>query len=139
MARIRGCDTGPERMVRSIVRRLGYRFRTLAISLPGTPDLVLPDLRQAILIHGCFWHQHQKCPRSARPRSNIKFWNKKLEGNVKRDRRVMRELRRLGWSCLVVWECELRSPQKAEAKIRRFLTKNIARGRKGRIATAQTF
>lgn len=109
MRRVKGEDTRPERLVRSLLHGLGARFRLeTGRTLPGHPDVVLPSRRIVIFIHGCFWHQHS-CPRGARrPSSNVAYWNRKLDRNIDRDRRVSRELRELGWQVVVVWECETR-------------------------------
>ena len=121
MARIRSTDTGPERAVRSLLHRLGYRFRLYRKDLPGSPDIVLPRHRTAILVHGCFWHRHQGCSLASVPATRKAFWREKFERNVARDRRVLRELKRAGWHPLVVWECELRNPDKLERKLLRVL------------------
>jgi DNA mismatch endonuclease (patch repair protein) len=119
MSRVRGKDTRPEILVRSLVHKLGRRFRLHDPRLPGKPDLVLARSREVIFVHGCFWHQHN-CSRGARPSSNRRFWNKKLDGNVRRDREVRRELKLLGWRNLIVWECETRNIRKIEQKLLRF-------------------
>jgi DNA mismatch endonuclease (patch repair protein) len=100
-------DTKPELLVRSLLHRLGFRFRVNDGSLPGSPDIVLRRHGSVIFVHGCFWHQHSKCSRSKRPSSRVDYWNPKLEANVKRDTRVRVELRRLGWRVLTVWECKV--------------------------------
>src|SRR5262245_34234702 len=85
MSRVRGRDTQPEIIVRKLLHRLGYRFRLHRKGLPGKPDIVLPKYRTAIFVHGCFWHGHPGCRRSARPTTNVEFWNRKIDGNVERD------------------------------------------------------
>ena len=121
MSRVKGRDTKPEKLVRSVVHRMGYRFRLHRRDLPGTPDIVLPRYAKVIFVHGCFWHGHKRCPRSGRPGTNKKFWNKKLDENIERDERIRRKLRRMGWRVLVVWECETRKPDKLLRKLERFL------------------
>jgi len=121
MGRVKGRDTKPEILVRSIVHRMGYRFRIHRRELPGNPDIVLPRHRKVIFVHGCFWHGHRRCPRSERPSSNKSFWNTKLDKNVERDERLRRVLRRMGWRVFVVWECETRAPDKVLRKLGRFL------------------
>jgi len=121
MSRIKGRDTKPEILVRSVVHRMGFRFRVHRRDLPGTPDIVLPRHGKIILVHGCFWHGHKRCPRSRRPGTHKRFWNKKLDANIERDERVRRKLRRMGWRILVVWECETRKPEKLLRKLERFL------------------
>lgn len=127
MRRVRGADTTPERCVRRMLRELGYRYRLNVRSLPGAPDVVVARARAAVFVHGCFWHQHA-CARGARrPSSNDSYWNPKLERTVQRDKLRLRELRRLGWRCLVVWECELRSEVKLQRKLAAFLTRSAQR------------
>jgi DNA mismatch endonuclease (patch repair protein) len=106
MRRIRKTDTTPERVVRRTVHALGFRFRLHGSDLPGARDLVLPRLRKAILIHGCFWHQHTGCPLARLPKSRPEYWLPKLRRNQERDAAVGAKLRAMGWEILVVWECE---------------------------------
>lgn len=110
MSRIRGRDTAPEKLVRSVLHRSGYRFRLHSKKLPGRPDIVLPKHRTVVFVHGCFWHRHRGCRFAYTPKSRIAFWMAKFEGNVERDRRNARELRRLGWKFVTVWECEAGRP-----------------------------
>ncbi|MEX2149660.1 MAG: DNA mismatch endonuclease Vsr [Steroidobacteraceae bacterium] len=110
MSRISGSDTAPERAVRSLLHKLGYRFRLHSRSLPGRPDIVLPKYRTIVFVHGCYWHRHQRCPFAYVPKTRTQFWLKKFSANVARDRRVVRTLRSVGWQVVVVWECELRNP-----------------------------
>ena len=121
MSRVRGCDTKPEILVRSLVHRMGYRFRLQGRDIPGTPDIVLPRYRKVIFVHGCFWHGHKHCRRSKRPATNKAFWNKKLDGNIERDKKVRRRLRRNEWEALVIWQCELKKPEKVLSKLEKFL------------------
>ena len=122
MSRIKGKDTGPEKTVRSLLHRMGYRFRLHVRGLPGKPDVVLPKYRTVILVHGCFWHRHRRCKNCTTPTNRREFWISKLEGNAERDRRHVRALRELGWRVLVVWECETEKTSLAQ-RIRRLLAK----------------
>ena len=121
MAAIRSSDTKPELLVRSLAHRMGYRFRLRARDLPGTPDLVFRARRRVILVHGCFWHQHQKksCPGGRAPKSNLRYWAAKLARNVERDAETLAALKALGWRTLVIWECE--AEPAVAARLRRFL------------------
>lgn len=123
MSRIRGRDTKPERVVRSLLHRIGYRFRLHRKDLPGRPDIVLPKYRTVIFVHGCFWHRHPNCPLAYTPRSRVAFWRSKFAANVHRDRRTSRALRQLGWSVVTVWECHLRNPHKMRDRLDRILSK----------------
>ena len=106
MARIGSADTSPELAVRRLLHRLGYRFRLHRRSLPGTPDLCFPARRKAIFVHGCFWHRHEGCRRTTTPKTRTAFWKDKFRKNVERDGANLRDLRGLGWSVMIVWECE---------------------------------
>ena len=121
MSRVRGRDTKPEIVVRSFVHRMGFRFRIHRRDLPGNPDIVLPRHGKVIFVHGCFWHGHKRCQRSKRPTTNKGFWNKKLDENIERDKRFQRKLRLMGWKVLVLWQCEVRKPEKMLRKLERFL------------------
>lgn len=121
MSRVKGRDTKPEIMVRSLVHRMGFRFRIHRSDLPGKPDMVLPRHGKIIFVHGCFWHGHKGCPRSKRPTTNMDFWNKKLDVNIKRDKVFQGKLRSGGWKVMVIWQCETQRPEKLLRKFERFL------------------
>ncbi len=128
MRRVRSVDTQPERRVRRALQGLGLRCRANVRALPGTPDIVLTRAKAAILVHGCFWHQHC-CPRGARrPATNRKYWDAKLDRNVRRDRQRLRELRTAGWRCLVLWECQIRDDIRLERRLRAFLRSELLTG-----------
>jgi DNA mismatch endonuclease (patch repair protein) len=122
MSRIRAKDTEPELRVRSLVHRMGYRFRLHGAKLPGKPDMVFPSRRKVIFIHGCFWHRHPaQCTLARLPKSRMEFWGPKLEANRLRDQRNRRALTKLGWKSLVIWECQLAKMDQVAAKIAKFL------------------
>lgn len=107
MRQIRGRDTKAEVLLRSLIHRSGYRFRLHRADLPGKPDIVLPGHRVLIYVHGCFWHGHG-CRKGRRPKSNSDYWNLKIDRNIARDQKHIRDANLQGWRPLVVWECELR-------------------------------
>lgn len=121
MARVHSKDTLPELIVRSKLHRLGFRFVLSPDYLPGKPDIVLPRFRKLIFVHGCFWHQHKGCKASERPSSNLEYWNKKLERNIKRDKRNVNDLKRAGWDVLVLWECQVRNNDSLEGRLEKFM------------------
>src|SRR5882724_134492 len=107
MSGIRGRNTRPELAVRRHLFAAGLRFRLHPRNVPGRPDIVLPQLKSVVLVHGCFWHRHPKCRFAYTPRSNIDFWKKKFLSNVARDQVVRRLLRQSGWHTYVIWECQV--------------------------------
>lgn len=119
MAGIRGRNTKPELAVRKYLHGSGFRFRLHVRNLPGRPDIVLPKYHTVVNVHGCFWHQHPGCRYAYMPSSNREFWLAKLGGNRERDRRIDRELRRLGWSVITVWECEASNPRRMSRLVNR--------------------
>lgn len=121
MSRIRGRDTHPEKIVRSILHCLGYRFRLNRSDLPGKPDIVLPKHRTIVMVHGCFWHRHPRCQLAYTPKSNKRFWLRKFDQNVVRDRKIARALRREGWRVVVVWECQAAEPARLKTRLDRVL------------------
>lgn len=128
MGLVKGKDTTPEIFVRRLVHKLGFRFRLHAKDLPGRPDLVFRTRKKAIFVHGCFWHRHMKrsCTLARLPKSRLDFWLPKLESNRLRDLRNKRELHKLGWSVLEIWECELKNMDALSNRILYFLNDEIA-------------
>jgi DNA mismatch endonuclease (patch repair protein) len=121
MSAIRNADTKPERIVRALAHRLGYRFRLHRRDLPGKPDLVFPARRKVVFVHGCFWHLHD-CPYGrVKPATRADFWAAKRGENAERDRRNASALAAAGWNALVIWECETRDRARLERALKRFL------------------
>ena len=112
MSRIRGKDTKPEIIVRSMLHKMGYRFRLHRKDLPGTPDIVLPKYKTVIFVHGCFWHRHKRCKFAYTPKSRVKFWKDKFAETVKRDKQHLKQLKENGWEVFIVWECETKDMDK---------------------------
>ncbi|MDE0035817.1 MAG: very short patch repair endonuclease [Deltaproteobacteria bacterium] len=105
MQAVKSENTGPELLVRGLLRRMGYRYRLHRKDLPGSPDIAFVSDRKAIFVHGCFWHGHD-CPKGRLPKSRLDYWRPKLDKNMERDRKKEEELHSLGWAVLVVWQCE---------------------------------
>jgi DNA mismatch endonuclease (patch repair protein) len=123
MAGIRGSDTKPERLLRSLLHRHGFRYRLHGPRLPGRPDIVLPKHGVVIFVHGCFWHRHSDCRYAYVPASNRVFWRSKFASNIKRDAAAENQLLGQGWRVLIVWECTIRDA----ARNPHLLTERITR------------
>lgn len=115
MSRIQGKDTQPEFLLRKAISSAGIKGYRLHYRLLGKPDIIFPKRKIAVFIDGCFWHKCPKC--FIKPATNKKFWEKKIESNVKRDRIVNAELRRKGWKVLRIWEHEMRNEKIIKQKI----------------------
>lgn len=120
MQQVKQRDTKPEKQVRSLLHRLGYRFRLHRKDLPGTPDIVLPAKNVAIFVHGCFWHGHG-CRIGKEPKSRLEYWGPKIQGNKDRDRRKSVELAEQGWRVETVWQCELNDIAALEERLKQIL------------------
>ena len=119
MSKVRSKNTKPEIIVRKLLYKLGYRFRLHRNDLPGKPDICLPKYKTVIFVHGCFWHGHKGCARH--PKSNLDYWTPKIKRNAERDHLHKNSLRKLGWKVITVWECDLKSSQKLQNKLSKFL------------------
>lgn len=112
MAAIRSKNTKPEIYFRKLLFSRGYRYRINSKQVSGHPDIFLKKYNTAMFIHGCFWHRHENCKYAYTPKSNVEFWNKKFDANIRRDAVVQEELRAGGIKCLIVWECTVRQMEK---------------------------
>ena len=121
MSRIRSKDTKPEKIIRSILHKLGFRFRINRKDLPGKPDIVLPKYRTVIFVHGCFWHQHEGCKIASKPKSNSEYWKTKFTKNIERDKKNQEELKLMGYRVIIIWECEAKVIQKSPEKLKSML------------------
>jgi DNA mismatch endonuclease (patch repair protein) len=126
MRRIRSKGMRPELAVRSLVHKMGYRFRLHRKDLPGNPDLVFVSQRKVIFVHGCFWHSHDDCKSAHVPKSNLDYWGPKLKRNRARDAKSIATLKADGWKTLVVWECETHNEPTLKKRIRAFLNPHTA-------------
>lgn len=111
MSGIRGRNTKPEILVRSLLHRHGFRFRLHVRELPGKPDIVLPRYHAVIFVHGCFWHGHD-CSLFKWPGTRPEFWHEKIGKNQANDGRTKEALLAGGWRVGIVWECALRGAGK---------------------------
>lgn len=100
-------NTKPEMELRRLLREAGYPGYRLQWKVSGRPDICYPGRRVAIFVNGCFWHRCPICNLSM-PKNNREFWERKFQGNVKRDERNRQLLEGDGWNVIVVWECELK-------------------------------
>ena len=108
MSAIRSKNTKPELLVRKFLFSRGFRYRLNHPRLPGHPDLVLRKYRTVIFVNGCFWHGHEGCRYYVLPKSNVNFWQAKVERNRARDAEERHKLTAMGWHCITVWECQLK-------------------------------
>jgi len=107
MKKVRREGTGPELRVRKYLFSKGLRYQVCRKDLPGSPDIVFSKKKMAIFVHGCFWHQHLGCRKATIPKSNSEFWITKFKKTKERDVSVKGKLNEMGWSVIIIWECEI--------------------------------
>ncbi|MBK8138632.1 MAG: DNA mismatch endonuclease Vsr [Chloroflexi bacterium] len=121
MSKIRSRNTTPELRVRRLLREMRVGYRLHVKGLPGSPDIVMKGRKQLIIVHGCFWHQHESCKIAHIPKSRKEFWEAKLSRNVTRDKKNEALLRELGWDIITIWECETAQLDNLRVKLREAL------------------
>lgn len=121
MSRVKGKNTKPELMVRTLLHKMGYRFRLHQKDLPGKPDIILKKYKTVIFVHGCYWHRHDCKRGQSLPSSNKEFWKKKFQGTIERDEKACKQLKDLGWNVGIVWQCELKNPDDLVEKLKNIL------------------
>ncbi|MCK9457261.1 MAG: very short patch repair endonuclease [Candidatus Riflebacteria bacterium] len=122
MSRIRDKNTKPEIIVRQLVRQMGIGYRLHVKDLPGKPDLVFRKHNKIIFVHGCFWHMHTCKYGRVVPKTNAEFWQTKRLSNKLRDSKNRKELKKLGWKVLVIWECQTKKTLYLVKKLQGFFS-----------------
>ena len=120
MSRIKSKNTQPEKIVRKILSRLGWRYRLHNTKLSGKPDIVISKIKTIFFINGCFWHQHKGCKWQSIPKTNIEYWSKKLRRNVEKQKEDIRILKKDGWKVNVIWECETKNENNLIKKLKKY-------------------
>jgi DNA mismatch endonuclease (patch repair protein) len=109
-------DTIPEKTLRSLLHRMGFRFRIDIQPIKQTrsrADIVFSKIKVALFVDGCFWHS---CPlHGTLPKSNTEWWRAKLDANTMRDRKTNETLENAGWKVIRIWEHE--EPAEAAKRI----------------------
>lgn len=116
MSAIKGKNTKPELLLRKALWNKGIRgYRLHWKKAPGKPDIAFPSKKIAIFVNGCFWHRCPIC-KPHMPKSNIEYWTEKFNKNVTRDKLKKDELETLGWTVLIIWECEIKKDLNTQVK-----------------------
>lgn len=106
MQNIRSTNTLPERMIMKEIRKKKIYFGRNLKSLPGKPDLVFRKQKVAVFIDSDFWHHNTK--KFVMPKSNKAYWEQKIRANKLRDNKVNRQLKKLGWTVIRIWESTIK-------------------------------
>ena len=128
MSSVRQTGTKAELAVRMVLDDLGIEYTVGERRLPGSPDIMLNESERPVFVHGCFWHRHRGCRLASTPKSNSVYWSSKFADNLRRDKAVLKALKALGLSPIVVWQCELKDPAKLRRRLRRAAPMKNQRG-----------
>lgn len=125
MSRIGSKNTAIELAVRKYLSHKSFKYR-IHCKLPGKPDIVFINRKIAVFVHGCFWHGHGRCKEAHVPKTNSTFWKNKIENNKERDKKNRITLRRMGWECFNIFECQIENDIQRATSL---LLKRLARRR----------
>jgi DNA mismatch endonuclease (patch repair protein) len=123
MSKIRSKNTLPEIRIRKALWHMGYRYRLHYKQLPGKPDIVMTKQKIVIFVHGCFWHRHKNCIEASRPKTNSDYWETKINRNIERDKKNQKEIKKLGYKIIIIWECFVKKDMEENIKLLRKLYK----------------
>ena len=122
MKRVKAKNTSLELKLRRLLLDMGYRgYRIHYDKLPGKPDIVFTKHKKVVFAHGCFWHGHNCKAGKNTPKTNKGYWGPKLQRNVDRDKKRLRQIRKEGWKVTVVWECQLKNSDSLRKRLSKFL------------------
>ena len=122
MSKIRSKNTSPELLLRGHLWSLGLKGYRIHCNLPGKPDVVFINKRVAIFADGDFWHGYSWKKLGKVPPK--KYWQKKIRGNIHRDKKNTKILKKEGWTVLRFWEHQIRKdPLKIINKIKKIIHK----------------
>lgn len=115
MSRIRGSNTKIDLKMKRLLSENRYKFEMYP-KMYGNPDFILKRKKIAIFCDGDFWHGYRY---HEKKKPAKKYWKEKIEGNMRRDQRYSRKLRREGWSVLRLWEHDIeKNHEKCMRKIK---------------------
>jgi DNA mismatch endonuclease, patch repair protein len=123
MSKIRVAGTKPEKIVRKFLIENGLHFSKNSKLIKGKPDIVLSKYKTVIFVNGCFWHGHKNCKASKLPETRKNFWKTKINGNIIRDKKNIKELKKLGYTVMIIWQCSLKNKRVKEKTLNKILLK----------------
>jgi DNA mismatch endonuclease, patch repair protein len=108
MSSIKAINSKPEMDLRRSLWKYGIKgYRLHWKKVPGRPDVAFPHKKVAIFVNGCFWHRCPICKPNL-PKSHSEFWKIKFQKSIERDKQKNSQLKKLGWNCITLWECQIK-------------------------------
>lgn len=119
MSRIRGRDTGIEKLILSELKRRNIDTFKYQLKMVGNPDFVFTSQRIVVFCDGDFWHGYK----FQEWEDNLKdFWKKKIKGNMERDKKIRMELKKDGWKVVRLWGHEInKNPARCVDRIEKMI------------------
>jgi len=107
MRKVKSSGSKMENSLGKSMWSLGLIYRKQYRMISGKPDFAFPSVKVAVFCDSNFWHGYQwKKSRSAFKRRK-RYWFKKIERNMARDKKVNKELKKEGWKVMRFWEHEI--------------------------------
>jgi len=119
MSRVKAKGSQIEKMMGSALWSSGLRgYRKNLKGVIGTPDFCWNKQKVAVFCDSSFWHGYNWRKEKTKIKVRKKFWFKKIEDNIARDKEVNRKLRKDGWKVLRFWDFKIKNnPKKCVQKI----------------------
>jgi DNA mismatch endonuclease (patch repair protein) len=111
MSAIKSKDTSPEIFFRKALWKWGIRYRK-NVKLFGKPDIAIKKYKLVIFIDGDYWHGNNWRIRGfpsleAELETYSHYWQKKIRGNIERDKKVNEYYKSLGWTIFRFWQSDI--------------------------------
>lgn len=122
MSQVKAKGSKIEKLMASELRKRKIKFRGNVRVVEGKPDFVIKGHKVAIFCDSHFWHGYSWKNRKLDHKSNKKFWLKKIERNMARDREVNKILRKQGWKVFRFWEHQiLKHPDRCIERVKKYI------------------
>jgi len=118
MQNIRSVNTKPELLIEKELKKRKIYFARNVKTILGKPDFLFRKKRVAVFIDSDFWHGHSK--RCIMPKSNLSYWEGKIERNRQRDKIVNKQLKSIGWKVIRIWEHQLK--KNADSAVKKIIS-----------------
>ena len=107
MSSVKGKGSRLEKRVARLLRTNKIRYRSHPKNLPGNPDFYLPEFSTVVFVDSCFWHGCKY--HGSHPKTNAKFWERKIERNKERDCEINKAYKQTNHKVLRVWEHQVKN------------------------------
>lgn len=107
MSKIRSSGSTIEETMANRLKNYHIKFEKHPKGVFGKPDFVIRNRKIAIFCDSEFWHGRNWKVKQKEFKSRKRFWISKIEGNIKRDKKVNKQLKKNGWIVLRFWDTKI--------------------------------